>query len=75
VSNETGSGGAARTSPDLHEADQIRVALRLREMRDIEAALGVLETSPGNLEDLAAGITMSPHEALDLRPSLAALLA
>jgi hypothetical protein len=66
---------AARTSPDLHEADRCRVAVALQGMRDTDAGFGAVEGLPGSLTELAGTITLTREEALQRKPSLAALLA
>lgn len=66
---------AARTSPDLHEADRCRVAATLQQLRDSDSGFGAAGDLPDSLEDLAGTITTTPEEALRHRPSLAALLA
>jgi hypothetical protein len=66
---------AARTSPDLHEADQIRIAVTLRDQRDTDAGFGAVDGAPANLADLAESALLTVDDALNLKPSLASLLA
>ncbi len=66
---------AARTSPDLHEADRIRIASELRNLRDTDVGLGATEGVPQDLASLAAAVTLTPDDALILSPSLSKLLA
>lgn len=66
---------AARTSPDLHEADRIRIAVELRDLRDADTGFGAVEGAPQDLASLAAEATLTPEDALTSRPSLSSLLA
>jgi hypothetical protein len=66
---------AARTSPDLHEADRIRIATELRNLRDTDAGFGAADGAPQDLAGLAEAATLTPQDALTLKPSLSALLA
>jgi hypothetical protein len=66
---------AARTSPDLHEADRIRIAVELRGLRDADSGFGAVADLPQDLASLAAAATLTPEDALTSRPSLPSLLA
>ena len=65
---------AAWTSPDLHEADQIRIAVALRDQRDTDAGLGAADVGPAGLADVAESATLTVDDALSLKPNLASLL-
>lgn len=65
---------AARTSPDLHEADRIIIADTLRAQRDSDGGLGAVEGLADDLAALAAAATLTAEDALRSRPSLSSLL-
>jgi hypothetical protein len=70
---------AARTSPELHEADRIRIAVALRELRDDDSGYGAVaggsDHAGGELATVAGSAALSAKDALTTRPSLASLLA
>jgi hypothetical protein len=66
---------AARTSADLHEADRIRIAVALRDLRETDQGLGAASVGPETLDEVAANATLPVEDALEQAPSLSVLLA